>query len=345
MAYNPRQPFPAFPSEVLPMKAAVYHRYGPPEVIAIEDVEKPTPKGGEVLIRVRAAALNPLDWHIVRGKPYIMRLMGGWRAPRATRLGVDVAGEVEATGAGVTAFKPGDAVFGDVFGPVRGAFAEYVCATQTKVVAKPAALTFEQAASVPVAAFTALQALRDKGRVQPGQRVLINGAAGGVGTFAVQIAKSFGAHVTAVCSAKNAVLVQLLGADEVIDYGREDFTAGSRRFDLIIDAAGNRPLTALRHALVPKGTCVIMTGPNGRWLGPLSSFVAALALSPFVSQKFVPLVARPNQDDLQIICGLMQSGKVVPVIDRCYPLNQVADALAYLEQGHASGKVVVKMPE
>lgn len=325
------------------MKAAVYHRYGPPEVIAIEEVEKPMPKDGEVLIRVRAAALNPLDWHIVRGKPYIMRLMGGWRAPRATRLGVDVAGEVEAVGAGVMAFKPGDAVFGEVFGPVRGAFAEYVCGSQAKFAAKPAALTFEQAASVPVAAFTALQALRDKGWLQPGQKVLINGAAGGVGTFAVQIAKSFGAHVTGVCSAKNVPLVQSLGADETIDYGREDFTAGARRFDLIVDAAGNHSLSALRHALVPNGICVAVSGPNGSWLGPLTRFLAAPLLSLFVSQRFVPLIARPNQDDLQILCGLLQVGKVVPVIDRCYPLGQIADALGYLEQGHARGKVVIRI--
>jgi len=324
------------------MKAAVYRHYGPPDVVRVEDVEKPSPKDNEVLIEVRAASVNPLDWHGVRGKPYIMRLMGGGlREPKQARLGVDMSGQVEAVGRNVTRFKPGDAVFGGCLG--LWAFAEYACAPELALVAKPDNLTFEQAASVPVAAFTALQGLRDKGQVQPGRKILINGAAGGVGTFAVQIAKWLGADVTGVCSTRNVELVRSLGADRVIDYTQEDFTRGAQRYDVILDAVGNRSLSAYRRALVPKGICAIAAGPDGRWLGPLSRFLTALALSTVVSQKLIPFIARPNVADLTILCDLMKAGKVTPVIDRCYKLSEISAAIRYLEEGHARGKVVITL--
>jgi NADPH:quinone reductase-like Zn-dependent oxidoreductase len=323
------------------MKAAVYRRYGPPDVVQIEDIQKPVPKDNEVLIKVRAASLNPLDWHIVRGKPYVMRMMGGPFRPKATRLGVDVAGQVEAVGSRITEFKPGDDVFGDVFGTSGGAFAEYVCAPESKLAMKPDQVTFEQAACVPVAAFTALQALRDKGHIQAGRKVLINGAAGGVGTFAVQIAKCLGGDVTGVCSTRNVEMVRSLGADRAIDYTQEDFTKGGQRYDVILDAVGNHSLSAFRRVLNPKGICVSAAGPNGRWIGPLARFIEALLMSPFVSQELVPIVARPNKEDLTILSGLMKAGKVTPVIDRCYRLSEVSEAIRYLEAGHARGKIVI----
>jgi len=324
------------------MKAAIFRRYGPPDVVQIEDVEKCVPKDDEVLIKVRAASVNPLDWHGMRGKPYIMRMMGGaMREPKDTRLGFDVAGQVEAVGSNVTRFKPGDDVFGGTLG--LGAFAEYSCAPESALVIKPDNVTFEQAASAPVAAFTALQALRDKGQLQPGQKVLINGAAGGVGTFAVQIAKSLGADVTGVCSSRNVDMVRSLGADQVIDYTREDFTRSSQRYDLLLDCVGNHSLSAFRRVLNPKGFCIIVAGPDGRWLGPLSRFITALALSPFVSQKLIPFIARPNKEDLTIISELMATGKVKPVIDKSYSLREVPEAIRYLEVGHARGKVVISL--
>jgi NADPH:quinone reductase-like Zn-dependent oxidoreductase len=321
------------------MKAILFHHYGPPDVLTCEDAEKPAPGDSEVLLKVRAASVNPLDWHGMRGKPYVMRLMGGLRKPKRPRLGVDVAGQVEAIGKNVAQFKPGDEVFGGCLG--LWAFAEYACAPASQLVAKPANLTFEQAASVPVAGFTALQALRDKGQVQPGQKVLINGAAGGVGTFAVQVAKWLGADVTGVCSTRNVERVRSLGADRVIDYTQENFTKGAQRHDLILDAVGNHPLSALRRALTTTGICVIAAGPDGLWLGPLSRFVEALALSPFVSQKLVPFIANPNRDDLTILRDLMASGKIKPVIDRCYKLTEIPAAVRYLEEGHARGKVII----
>src|SRR5450755_96007 len=268
------------------MKAVVYTNYGSPDVLEIRDVKKPVPNDDQVLIKVRAASINPLDWHFMEGTPYIMRAIGvGLRKPKDPRLGVDMAGQVEAVGKNVTLFKPGD----EVFGGRNGAFAEYVCARADRaIVLKPANMTFEQAASVPIAAITALQGLRDKGKIQPGQKVLINGASGGVGTFAVQIAKSFGADVTGVCSTKNLDLVRSLGADRVIDYTKEDFTKGEQRYDLILDNVGTQPLSGFRHVLQPKGICVMIGGggPNdGGLIGPLGRPVKALLLSPFISQK------------------------------------------------------------
>ena len=324
------------------MKAVVYTNYGSPDVLEIRDVKKPVPNDDQVLVKVRAASLNPLDWHYMEGTPYMVRAMGvGLRKPKSPRLGVDLAGHVEAVGKNVTEFKPGDEVFGTGGG---AAFAEYVCARKTKLVLKPANITFEQAAAVPIAALTALQGLRDTGKVQSGQKVLINGASGGVGTFAVQIAKSFGTEVTGVCSTKNLDLVRSLGADHVIDYTKEDFTKKDERYDVILDNVGNQPLSGFRRALKPQGICVMIGGggPNdGRWIGPMARPLKALLLSPFVSQKMSMMLAEIRQEDLTIMDDLMQSGKVKPVIDRTYPLSQIAEAMRYLEQGHARGKVVL----
>ncbi|MGD1047313.1 MAG: NAD(P)-dependent alcohol dehydrogenase [Candidatus Krumholzibacteriaceae bacterium] len=322
------------------MRAIHYTEYGPPDVLHLAEVAKPTPKVDEVLIRIRAASVNPLDWHFMRGMPYVVRIQAGLRKPKVTRLGVDVAGQVEAVGGNVTQLQPGD----EVFGSCRGAFAEYGCASEGALVLKPANMTFEQAAAVPVAAFTALQGLRDKGRIQPGQKVLINGAAGGVGTFAVQIAKAFGADVTGVCSTRNVGLVRSIGADNVIDYTQEDFTKNGRRYDLIFDTVGNHSLSDCRRALTAKGTLVLVGGPNeGRWLGPLAGILKAVVLSRFVSQKIVSFLARLNKDDLIVMRDLLEAGKVVPVIDRSYPLSDVPEAIRYLEEGHARGKVVITM--
>jgi NADPH:quinone reductase-like Zn-dependent oxidoreductase len=326
------------------MKAVVYTDYGSPDVLEIRDVKKPVPNDDQVLVKVRAASLNPLDWHYMEGTPYIMRAMGtGLRKPKSPRLGVDLAGQVEAVGKNVTQFKPGDEVFGTGGG---AAFAEYVCARKIRLVLKPANITFEQAAAVPIAALTALQALRDKGQVQPGQQVLINGASGGVGTFAVQIAKSFGADVTGVCSTRNLDMVRSLGADHVIDYTKEDFTKGEQRYDLILDNVGTQPLSGFRRALKPKGICVMIGGggPNdGGLIGPLARPVKALLLSPFISQKMGMMMAEIRQEDLTAMRDLMEAGKVTPVIDKTYPLSQVREAMKYLEAGHARGKVILTM--
>jgi NADPH:quinone reductase-like Zn-dependent oxidoreductase len=321
------------------MRAAIYTRYGPPEVVRIAEVEKPVPKDDEVLIKVRAASVNPLDWHFVRGTPYFLRLLAGLRKPKDKRLGVDMAGQVEAVGRNVTQFKPGEAVFGSC----RGAFAEYACTAESALVSKPDNVPFEQAASAPVAAFTALQGLRDKGQIQPGQKVLINGAAGGVGTFAVQIAKSFGAEVTGVCSTRNVDIVGAIGADRVIDYTREDFTKMGQRYDLFLDCVGNHSLLACRRVLNPKGIYVPVGGTSGPWMiGPLARALATLVLSWFVSQKLVKFfLARSNKDDLGIMREFMESGKVTPVIDRRYSLSEVPEAIRYLEEAHARGKVVI----
>ena len=318
------------------MKAAVYRRYGPSDVVEIEDVQKPSPKDSEVLLKVRAASVNPLDAGLMKGKPHSFRLLFGLRNPRLTRPGVDVAGQVERVGRNVTQFKPGD----EVFGSCRGAFAEYACTRESKLVIKPAHVTFEQAASVPVAAFTALQGLRDKGHIQPGQKVLINSAAGGVGTFAVQIAKSFGAEVTGVCSTRNVDMVRSLGADQVIDYAQEDFTKNGQRYDLILAANGYHPISAYKRALSPKGMYV-MTG------GSMAQLYQAMLLGPLISMtgsnKMGNLLSRPNQKDLVCMKELLEAGKVVPVIDRRYPLSETAEAIHYVEKGHARGKVVITM--
>jgi NADPH:quinone reductase-like Zn-dependent oxidoreductase len=325
------------------MRASIYNRYGPPDVIQISEVEKPVPKDDEVLLRIRAAAVNPLDWHFMRGTPYAVRLIAGLRKPKDARLGVDVAGHVEAVGRNVTRFKAGD----EMFGSCRGAFAEYACASESALVMKPENVTFEQAASVAIAAFTALQGLRDKGHIQPGQKVLINGAAGGVGTFAVQIAKSFGADVTGVCSTRNLEMVRSIGADQVIDYTREDFTRNAKRYDVFFDAAGNHSLWACRRVLNPKGTYVPVGGSTDRWMiGPLARAITALVLSWFVSQTIVAFfVAKASHEDLAIMHELLKTGKVTPVIDRRYPLNEVPGAIRYLETGHARGKVIITMED
>jgi len=324
-----------------PMKAIVYCDYGLTN-LKLENVEKPTPNDDQILVRVRAASVNPYDWHFIEGTPYIMRAMGvGLRKPKDTRLGVDFAGTVEAVGKNVTQFKPGD----DVFGGRGGAFAEYVCPRANRAVAlKPASLTFEQAASVNIAGITALQALRDKGQIQPGQKVLINGASGGVGTFAVQIAKSFGADVTGVCSTRNVDLVRSLGADHIIDYTKEDFAKGDQRYDVILDNVPNHSLSECRRILNPNGKYVMIGGggPNdNRWIGPFGRVIHTMVLSPFVSQKMGMMMADANQKDLTVLGDLMQSGKVKPVIDRTYKLSEVPAAIAYLEEGHARGKVVI----
>ena len=315
----------------------MYTRFGAPDVVRIAEVEKPVPGDDEVLIKIRAASVNPLDWHFMRGTPFIGRLMFGLRKPKFTRLGVDVAGEVESAGKNVTQFKPGDAVFGSC----RGAFAEYACTSESNVAAKPANVTFEQAAAVSVAGRSALQGLRDKGNLRAGQRVLINGAAGGVGTFAVQIAKSFGAEPTGVCSTRNVELVRSIGADLVIDYTREDFIGRPERYDLILDCVGNHSLLEYKRILKDKGKLIIIGGENGRWIGPFARALRAIVLSRFVSQEMLMFLARPSKQDLITLSELMTSGKVSPVIDRRYKLNDVAEAIRYVEAGHARGKVIV----
>src|SRR5436189_6426840 len=324
-----------------PMKAIVYCDYGLAN-LKLEEIEKPVPNDDQILVRVRAASVNPYDWHFVEGTPYVMRAMGvGLRKPKDTRLGVDFAGTVEAVGKNVTKFKPGD----EVFGGRTGAFAEYVCVRESRAVAsKPANVTFEQAASVPIAAITALQGGRDKGKVQPGQKVLINGASGGGGTFAVQIAKSMGADVTGVCSTRNLDMVRSLGADHVIDYTKEDFTKGAERYDVILDNVANHSLSECRRVLNPNGKYVMIGGggPNdSRWIGPFGRVINTMVLSPFVSQKMGMMMADANQKDLTVLGDMMQSGKVKPVIDRTYKLSEVPEAIRYLEQGHARGKVVI----
>ena len=324
------------------MKAIVYCDYGSAN-LKLADVEKPTPNDDQVVVKVRAASVNPYDWHFIEGTPYIMRIGVGLRKPKDTRLGVDFAGTVEAVGKNVTQFKPGDSVFGGR----GGAFAEYVCPRADRAVAiKPANITFEQAASVNIAGITALQALRDKGKVQPGQKVLINGASGGVGTFAVQIAKSFGADVTGVCSTRNLDMVRSLGADHVVDYTKEDFAKSGQRYDVILDNVPNHSLSECRGVLTPKGKYVMIGGggPNdSRWVGPFGRVIATMMVSPFVSQEMGMMMADVSQKDLTILSDLMQAGKVTPVIDRRYKLSEVPEAIRYLEEGHARGKVVITL--
>jgi NADPH:quinone reductase-like Zn-dependent oxidoreductase len=321
------------------MKAIVQDKYGSPDVLELQEVDKPVVEDGEVLVRVRAASANPADWHYMRGLPYVMRAQAGLRKPKNSVLGRDIAGQVEAIGKDVAGFRPGGEVFANV---EAGGFAEYTCVSEGLFVLKPANLTFEQAAAVPLAALTALQGLRDAGQVQPEQRVLIIGASGGVGTFAVQIAKSLGADVTGVCSTKNVEMVRSLGADHVIDYTQEDFTQSGQKYDLIFQLAGTRSPSECRRALTSKGTLVLSSGESsGRWLGPVDRMIKAVVLSPFVSQKLGSFLARANKDDLQFLKELIETGKVKPVIDRTYPLSEVPDAIRYLEEGHARGKVII----
>jgi len=324
------------------MKAIVYRRYGSPDVLELEDIETLPPGDDEILIKVLAASVNPLDWHFMRGTPYLMRIMIGLRKPKSPRLGVDVAGQVQAVGRNVSEFRPGDAVFG----ACRGAFAEYASASVSEVVTKPDSMTFEQAASVNVAALTALQALRDAGRIQAGHKVLINGAAGGVGTFAVQIAKSFGADVTGVCSARNVDMVRSMGADRVIDYNQEDFTKGETRYDLVLDCIGNHSLSECRRILSPTGICVMVGGPSSRWGFDILAFLIQLfVLSRFSRRKLVTLLAKGSKKDLTIVRELIEAGKITPIIDRRYRLSEVPEAIRYLEKGHARGKVIITVED
>jgi NADPH:quinone reductase-like Zn-dependent oxidoreductase len=324
------------------MKAIVYYNYGSPDVLRCEEIEKPTAGNSEVLIKVRAASVNPYDWHFMRGMPYFVRIPAGLRKPKDKRLGVDVAGEVEAVGRNVTQFKPRD----EVFGLCRGALAEYACASESALAIKPDNLTFEQAASAPLAALTALQSLRDKGKIQAGQKVLINGAAGGVGTFAVQIAKSYGADVIGVCSTRNVDMVRSIGANRAIDYTQEDFTKSGQRFDLILDTVGNHSLLACRRVLNPKGIYIMAGGPTGRWMiGLLARLAAALVLSRFMSQKLVMVAAKSSKEDLTIMRELMESRKVTPVTDKRYSLSEVPEAIRYLEEGHARGKIAITVEQ
>jgi NADPH:quinone reductase-like Zn-dependent oxidoreductase len=320
------------------LKAITYHRYGSPDVLELEEVDEPVVQDDEVLVRIRAASVNPRDWHFMRGLPSIMRPLA-LRIPKDGGLGSDVAGQVEAVGKTVTRFRPGDEVFAHV---LRGGFAEYTAVPEDVLGLKPANLTFEQAAAVPLAGLTALQGLRDHGRVQPGQKVLIIGASGGVGTFAVQIAKSFGADVTGVCSTRNVDLVRSIGADHVIDYTQEDFTQSGQKHDLIFQLAGTRSPSDCRRALTPKGKLLLSSGESdGRWIGPLDRMIKAVVLSPFVSQRLGAFEAKRSREDLQVLKELIEAGKVSPVIDRTYPLIETPAAMRYLEEGHARGKVLI----
>ena len=325
------------------MKAIVYQHFGSPDVLECQDIEKPIPADDEVLIKVHAASVNPLDWKLMKGGPFIVRLLLGLGKPKMKRPGVDVAGEVEAVGKNVARFKPGD----QVFGTCGGAFAEYAASKsasglKSALVIKPDNLTYEQAASAPVAALTALQGLRDKARVQPGHKVLVNGAAGGVGTFAVQIAKSFGANVTGVCSTRNVDMVRSIGADQVIDYSQQDFTKGGQRYDIVLDCVGNHSFSEWRRVLNPKGILVGVGAPADVPLSRLmAGLIGALVRSVFVSQKIAIFIARVNQQDLTTVSELMAAGKVTPVIDKRYRLSEAREAFRYMETGHARGKVII----
>ncbi len=319
------------------MKAILFTEYGSPDVLQLKEVEKPAPKDNEVLVKVYAASANPADWHTMRGEPFLARLVNGLLKPKNSRLGADVSGRVEAVGKNVTQFQAGDEVFGELQLSDLGSFAEYICAHEDTFALKLSKLTFEQAAAVPLAAFTALQGLRDKGQIKSGQKVLINGASGGVGTFAVQIAKSFGTEVTAVCSTQNLDMVRSIGADHVIDYTKEDFTDNGQRYDLIFDAVGNRSVSDLKRALSPNGICSVAGFTS----------LPRLFQTMFFGGKKVGLMetASANKKDLLIIKELLESGKIVPVIDRTYTLKEVPEAIRYLETGRAKGKVVVTVEQ
>jgi NADPH:quinone reductase-like Zn-dependent oxidoreductase len=326
------------------VKAIVRDSYGSPNVLELKDIDKPEPADDEVLLRVHAASVNPADWHILRGAPYIARMQFGLRKPKDRVLGCDVAGHIEAVGNNVTSLQPGDEVFGSPFMHGLGAFAEWVCLSEDLLAPKPAALSFEQAAAVPLAASTALQALRDHGRIEPGHKVLIIGASGGVGTFAVQIAKSFDAEVSGVCSTSNVQMVRVLGAEHIIDYTQEDFTHSGHKYDLIFQLAGTLSPSECRSALTSDGTLVLSSGESeGRWIGPVDRVIKALVLSPFVSQKMASFTVKPNREDLQLLKQFIEDGTLTPVIDRTYPLAQVPEAIGYLEEGHARGKVVISV--
>ena len=322
------------------MQAVSYGCYGPPEVLRVGQVARPAPGPGEVLVKVKAAAVNPMDWHYMRGSPYFMRLMSGIGRPGDTRLGTDFAGVVEAVGEEVTEFKAGDAVFGGA----AGAFSEYlVRAADRSVTHIPEGASFAEAAALPIAGITALQALRDKGQLKPGERVLINGASGGVGSFAVQIGKSMGATVTGVCSTRNLERVQALGADHVIDYKRSDYTSGEAQFDLIVDTVGNHSVWANSRVLAPGGRLVMVAGGHGDWLGPLENSLMAMLLAPFVEHSFITLLARLEKGDLEALAQLAAEGKLRSSIDRHYPLSEVAEAIAYSESGRARGKIILDL--
>jgi NADPH:quinone reductase-like Zn-dependent oxidoreductase len=324
------------------MKAIVYCDYGSPDVLKLANIAKPVPTDEQLLVKVHAASVNPYDWHFIRGTPYLMRLGTGLRKPKSIRLGVDFAGTVEAVGKNVADFKAGD----EVYGGKGGAFAEYLCISAQNAVRKPTNLTFEQAGAVYIAGSTALQALRNDGKIQPGQRVLINGASGGVGTFAVQIGKALGARVTGVCSTRNIDMVRSLGADEVIDYTKEDFAKGGRQYDLILDNVPNHTLADCRRVLKPSGKYIMIGGggpEDGAWIGPFGRVIEMMMAGPFVSQKMTMMMADPSKEDKLYLRDLMQAGKVTPVIDRTYDLGDVPEAIRYLEKGHARGKVVIKV--
>ena len=321
------------------MQAIVYHRYGSPDVLELQEIPKPTPAEGQVLIRVHAASVNPYDWHFLRGTPSPIRLMTGLRRPKSPRLGADVAGVVEAVGAKVAPFKPGDAVFGTA----KGSFAEYACANPSQLAMKPKEISFEQAACLPIAGITALQGVRDKGKVQTGQTVLVNGAAGGVGIFAVQIAKWLGTRVTGVCSTRNVELLRSIGADEVIDYTREDFARSTQRYDLLFDLVGNRSLADYLGVVQPRGTYISCGGggPDRSTLETLAGLLQNAVRSRFVSQKMPGLLAKVNPEDLAILADLVQRGTVTPVVDLTYSLCETAEAVRHVESGHVRGKVVI----
>jgi NADPH:quinone reductase-like Zn-dependent oxidoreductase len=321
------------------MEAIVRDEYGSTDVLELRDIDKPEIEDEEVLVRVHAAGVGRDVWHVMTGLPYPIRLAGyGFRAPKNPVIGSDVAGVVEVVGKNVSRFQPGD----EVFGIGKGSYAEYARAPEDKLAPKPANLTFEQAAVVAISGLTALQGLRDHGKARPGQEVLVIGASGGVGTFAVQIAKALGAHVTGVCSTVKVDTVRSIGADCVIDYTREDFAEGGQRYDLILDIGGNSPLSRLRRALTPEGTLVIAGGEGGgRWLGGTDRQLRAMMVCPFVGQKLGTFISKENHEDLIVLTELVESGKVTPVIDRTYPLSEVPEAIRYLEEGHAQGKVVI----
>lgn len=324
------------------MKAVVCNAYGSPMVLELREVGKPEPADDEVLVRVRAASVNPADWYGMAGRPYAVRVMTGLLKPKSDRLGIDFSGTVEAVGRDVTHVRPGD----DVFGARAGALAEYVCVREERaIVPKPASLTFEEAAAVPLAAITALQGLRDKGRLEAGQQVLINGASGGVGTFAVQLAKALGAEVTGVCSTGKVELVRSLGADHVVDYTREDFTRSGRRYDLMLDVAGSRSWRECTRVLAPQATLVVAGAPKGGpLLGPLSHVVRLRVAAVGSSRTVVFFIAKTNRADLEVLRELLEAGKVTPVVDRRYELSDVAEAFRYVGEGHARGKIVVSVP-
>jgi NADPH:quinone reductase-like Zn-dependent oxidoreductase len=328
----------------LKMKAIVYTEYGSPDVLQLKEVEKPSPKENEVLVKVYASSLNAADWHLMRAEPFLARLENGLQKPRNTRLGVDIAGRVEAIGDKVTQFRPGDEVFGEKFETGLGGFAEYASVPEKALALKPTSISFEAAAAVPLAALTALQGLRTKGQIQSGQKVLVNGASGGVGTFAVQIAKALGTEVTGVCSGRNLDMVRSIGADHVVDYTKEDFTSNGQQYDLIFDAVGNHSVSDLKRALSPNGICVIAGFTTlsllfeSMLLGPLTSMIGSKKIGRMDT-------VHTNKEDLLFLKDLLEAGKVVPVIDRSYPLREVPEAIRYLEEEHARGKVVITMEQ